>query len=358
MHLGLKQLAGFFDSHKHEDHLVLATVVATQGSTYRKPGAMMLITAEGSFVGLISGGCLEDDLVQHAMKVLEDGQPRRISYDLHDDEELIWGLGLGCGGDVHLLLQRLNRADGFGVLPGLFTSLSGGESCLLALVIESFGDKPVPGTAAMLDAAGNVFGALSLLPALKTHFNSSSTNGRCQEISLEMDGSSARVLLIRLTPSPRVLICGGGPDAVPVARQVTALGWDCTVVDHRPAYASAKRFPPEATVCCQRPSELSILVDLGRVDAAVVMSHHLEHDASYLEQLKSQGIAYIALLGPAARREQLLKRLGPGAPEIHGPAGLDIGAELPESIALSIMAEIHASLNGRSGLALSRDQHG
>ncbi len=159
--------------------------------------------------------------------------------------------------------------------------------------------------------------------------------------------------MIRIDPSPRVLVCGAGPDAVPVARQVDALGWQSIVVDHRGAYAKSERFPASTNVLQLQPKQLYEQVSLDEVDAAIVMSHNLEHDASYLQQLAGLGLSYLGLLGPSARREQLQEQLGIEDQLIHGPAGFDIGAELPESIALSVMAEIHAALNvsGETGEA-------
>ena len=123
MNLGLRELAEFLAEHNNDQSLVLATVTSTVGSTYRKPGAMMLIRENHQFAGLISGGCLEGDLVEHATAVFADGQPRQVIYDLSSDDDAILGLGLGCGGVVNLLLQRLQRDDGFGFLPHLFGSL-------------------------------------------------------------------------------------------------------------------------------------------------------------------------------------------------------------------------------------------
>ena len=116
MHLGIPALLDFFRAHRSEDSLVLATIVETEGSTYRKPGAMMLISLEGAFEGMISGGCLEGDLLHHAAKVFETGEASFVTYDMHADDELVWGLGLGCDGVIHLMLQRLQKVDGFGFL--------------------------------------------------------------------------------------------------------------------------------------------------------------------------------------------------------------------------------------------------
>ena len=165
----------------------------------------------------------------------------------------------------------------------------------------------------------------------------------------------APVLLTRIAAPPHVLVCGAGPDAVPLARQVAGLGWDCTVTDHRGAYAVAERFPADVTVHHARPGQLSHNVDLASVDAAVVMSHHVRHDRSYLEQLHPHSPAYLGLLGPSRRRRDVCRNAGVPPSAVRGPVGLDIGAELPESIALAIMAEVHAVLNDRDARPLDGD---
>ena len=344
MHLGLRELASFLDQHGDDRALVLATVIATEGSSYRKPGAMMLIRENAEFAGLISGGCLEGDLVEHAAAVFHDGQPRRVTYDLSSEEEAIWSLGLGCGGVVHLLLQRLDRADGFGFLPWLFESLNRRSACVLALVRES-GDEFPAGTMALVNDAGDFFGDERLAACLEGQPESWNSSQRCKHVSLPGGGLEEAVLMVRIAPSPRILVCGAGPDAVPVARQIDSLGWECVLVDHRAAYARADRFPGSARIVQLRPEQLQHKVDLSSIDAAIVMSHNLEHDATYLEQLAHRKLNYLGLLGPKARREELQEQLGIEDGLIHGPAGLDIGGELPESIALSIMAEIHLVLN-------------
>jgi len=349
MHLGLKQLNAFYRDSRDSDHLVVATVIATEGSTYRKAGAMMLIDPGGRYAGLISGGCLEGDLVERTREVFADGSPRRVDYDLHDDETLVWGLGLGCGGDIHLFLQRLDRADGFGFLAPLFAAVERRDACLLGLVTEAVPDGLAEGTACLLTKSGAVWGEARLEPLLRQAIADDAETPRGSLLRFAAGGARQGVLLIRVEPPPLVLLCGAGPDSVPLARQVAGLGWDCTVVDHRPAFASQARFPGGVMVRTGRPAELAEQVELAEVSAAVVMSHHLEHDAAYLKVLAAQPPAYLALLGPAGRRHRLEERLGLPAGLVRGPAGLDIGGELPEAIALSIMAEIHAVLNKATG---------
>ena len=161
------------------------------------------------------------------------------------------------------------------------------------------------------------------------------------------------VLLIPIMPPPAIVICGAGHDAVPVARLAVEMGWNCTIVDHRPGFARADRFPANCDVQVLQPAELGTHIALDRMDAAVLMTHHLGHDRQYLSQVVKAGVPYIGLLGPRARRDRLLSEIGAADVHVHGPAGLDIGAEMPESIALAIVAEIHAFLNRRDGSMLT-----
>jgi len=351
MHMGLRELAAFFRARREAGSLVMVTVVETRGSTYRKPGALMLIDAQGQHAGLISGGCLEADLAQRAKPVFADGQSRAVVYDLHDDEGLVLGLGLGCGGEIELHLGRVRPGAGFNELEALFGALDKGYACDLFVGLDEDAGSPDAGLWLAIDRQFQNEGPLAepLSALAREDFS-----GRSRRVTVRVGDQERHLLQIRLTPPPRILLCGAGPDAPPLAAQVLALGWDCVVTDHRSGFATSERFPAAAEVLCQRPAHLADGVDLNRIDAAVVMSHHLEHDADYLKALSAQPPAYIGLLGPAARREALQKRLGNRAPSIQGPAGLNIGAEGPESIALSIMAEIHARLNQRDGGALSR----
>lgn len=351
MHLGTPALLEFFRSHRDDASLVLATVVATEGSTYRKPGAMMLISQDDDFAGLISGGCLEGDLLQHAKQVFADGDARRVTYDMSAGDELVWGLGLGCDGVIHLQLQRLDRADGFGPLAPLERSHAQGRAVLLALAI-GVGAGGEHGLWGLVNSA-DISAGDSLLLNLLRESSKPWPAWRSRVLSSDVAGAVGDVLLIHLPVPPRVLICGAGPDAVPLAIYLSGLDWDVRITDHRPAYARQERFPRSCAVLECRPAALGRKLDLSRVDAAIVMSHQLETDAEYLRQLLPERPAYVGVLGPVARRRRLQEMTGRDDFVLHGPAGLDIGAELPEGIALSIAAEVHAVLNGRDGRPLS-----
>jgi xanthine/CO dehydrogenase XdhC/CoxF family maturation factor len=351
MHLGTSALLEFFRAHRDEDSLVLATVVATVGSTYRKPGAMLLVARGGAYEGLISGGCLEGDLLHHAAGVFASGAPVRVTYDMHADDELVWNLGLGCDGVIHLLLQRLDREQEFGFLGRLEASHRERRSVLLALVTQSDGILPL-GAFGLVDSADISTGEAELRRFLE-EMREEWPAWRYEYLRLGAD-LQAEAVVVNIPPRTRVLLCGAGPDAVPMARACAALDWEVAVVDHRPAFARAERFPRGCAVLQARPERLAQTVDLDSLDAAVIMSHHLENDGAYLAAVAPHEIPYVGVLGPRARRDRLLEMARCPGRTVYGPVGLDIGAELPASIALAVAAEIHAALNQRDGRSLTR----
>jgi xanthine/CO dehydrogenase XdhC/CoxF family maturation factor len=350
MHLGTPALLDFFRAHQDDEALVLATIIATVGSTYRKPGAMMLVARDGSFEGLISGGCLEGDLLHHAANVFEDGVPKRVTYDMHADDDLVWSLGLGCDGVIHLQLQRLEKDAQFGFLERLDDAHRARRAVLLALATQTDGRVPA-GAHALLEQDGAGGGESALLDVLQGQ----AAAWPDWRFSNHRFGAarSGEAILVHIPPTPRVLICGAGPDALPLARLLAELGWEIVVTDHRAAFARADRFPAGCTVLQERPGHLAEAVDPASLDAAVIMSHHLENDSSYLGSLAAFDIPYIGVLGPRARRLRLAQLAECQERQLFGPAGLDIGAELPASIALAIAAEIHAVLNERDGRYLT-----
>ena len=358
MHLGLSALLKFYREHQADEALVLGTVIATEGSTYRKPGAMMLIAADNSYHGLISGGCLEADLASHAKEVFTDGKTRSVCYDMSHGDDFAWGLGLGCDGIIHLMLQRLDGNAEFGFLETLEQAWKDKSSGLLSLVTSSNDAGFSAGDFALHFGAEFSTGDPQLMKSMHSPEGSLFSSGhdmsrRYWQDSIDTEGGKVDVLLIPIMPPPAILICGAGHDALPVARLAVEMGWHCTIVDHRPGFARANRFPAACEVRVLQPDELGAHIPLDHIDAAVLMTHHLGHDRSYLSQVVEAAVSYIGLLGPRARRDRLLGEIGAEDVHVHGPAGLDIGAEMPESIALAIIAEVHAFLNRRDGSMLT-----
>jgi xanthine/CO dehydrogenase XdhC/CoxF family maturation factor len=323
---------------------VLATVVATAGSTYRKPGARMLIMADGSYFGLLSGGCLEADLKLHAQTVLDSGVPRAIEYDMRGPDDILFGMGAGCEGAMRVLLEPAGAGSpAAAALAAAGRATRRGQPTSLVSVHES--------TAFPL----GTYDAAPPLPSALIHAAVQTLHeGVSRAMDSQEDGRRMRAFVQFLAPPPHLLICGAGPDAQPVVSAARALGWRVTIVDHRPAYAVAANFPGADVTLCD-PSSLRSVVAIDHCHAAVVMSHHLPSDAAYLRELAHAGVpGYVGLLGPEARRRRLAQQLGPEAQalefRLRGPVGIDIGAVTPEGIALAIVSQIHAWLAGRGGL--------
>lgn len=286
----------FFEEHRQAgEPLVLATVIETRGSTYSKTGEHMLIDAEGRFRGMLSGGCLEGDLAMRARVVIESGQPQTVTYNLADGDEEVWGLGIGCDGEMEILLLKLDES--YEPFKSIADILYGEDPGIVTLDVG--------------------------------------------------EGDSLELLV---SPPPSVLILGAGLDAEPLVRIASELGWRCTVFDHRPAYVNHGDFGSAHEKHCMPADELATSLKLARFDMAVVMSHHLASDRSYLRQLAASDIGYVGLLGPENRRNRLLEDLEQCADDLrerlHGPAGLNIGGRGANSIALAIVAQMHAYYYG------------
>ncbi len=328
----------FLDRETAAGHrLVAAFVIATEGSTYRKPGALMLLSSSGARCGLLSGGCLEGDLHEHAQRLLAgDDRILERHYDGRGSDDPVWGLGLGCEGAMRILLWRLEAGSSLTLLRGWLSTAIRREPALLQIDLAS-GD-----------------GALSMGSALGGDADRASSVGVLPPGRATLRDGSFAVAAAR---APALLLCGAGPDAEPVVRMASQVGWQVTGVDHRPAYVEAARFPGAVRVVTVDAADPGAVVALDGFDAAVVMSHNLVADGRYLAALAVSDIPYVGLLGPAARRERLYAELGSLAealrPRLRAPVGLDLGGASPEAIALSIVAELQASLHGRSGTPFS-----
>ena len=319
--------------------LVAAVVIATIGSTYRKPGALMLFAASGERAGLLSGGCLEGDLGQRAQALLaSDRRLELASYDSRSSDDPIWGLGLGCEGLMQILLLRVDADTGYEPLALLARLDAEGAAGSYAIALSE-GHPTVPAGAVWIGDRGLEAGLASTTE----------------------DGQPLGLFVAQVSRAPMVLLCGAGPDAEPVVAWGASLGWHVTVVDHRPAYIEPARFPAARAVQRLDADDLGRELDLARFDAAVVMSHHLVADGRYLGELARSQVPYVGLLGPAARRERLFAELGAELsaalrPRLRAPVGLDLGGRTPEAIALSIVAEIQATLHDRRGEPFSDHQ--
>jgi xanthine/CO dehydrogenase XdhC/CoxF family maturation factor len=277
--------------------IALATVLSTEGSTYSKSGNQILISDEGRCHGLVSGGCLENDLAEWSARAIASGTPEWVDYDLRSDDD-VFGLGVGCEGAMRILVQPLLAETGY---------------------------EPLRSWLTQLDEAGDV----------DARFPSRADGG---EITFRLSG-------------PRnVLVLGAGQDAEPLVGFCRALGWRVTVVDHRPAYVSRLRESQDCAILCVPVDDFSAALELDGFDAVIVMSHHLASDRQYLKCLAESSIGFIGLLGPPHRRDRLLGEIGASreqlADRLRSPVGRRIGGRGPEAIALEIAAELQEYFSG------------
>jgi xanthine/CO dehydrogenase XdhC/CoxF family maturation factor len=366
----LQRILETYDALKREGgSAVLATVVRVAGSTYRRAGARMLIPERGAPVGLISGGCLEPDVALRSREVLASGEPKLVRYDTRSDDDLVWGLGLGCNGLVELLLERLPPEREPDPLEVLRQSVRERRSAVLATVFAAPGEARVAvGDRIALRDAGSQSGELAT-SALATNVTRDGLaalgSGSARIAAYETEEGRCEVLIESFEPPLPLAVIGAGPDALPVTRLAAELGFEVTVVDRRPAYADASRFPDATRVLDCEPSEVLDRVSIGPRSAVLVMTHSYPQDLEYLRALLPSPACYVGILGPRQRTERLLKELAeqgvePSAEQrgrLFAPVGLDIGADNPEEIALAILAEIRAVQNGKRGGSL-RDREG
>lgn len=328
----------------------LATVVGVQGSAYRREGTRMLILEGGEQVCMLSGGCLEAEVVEVALGVIRTGEPVLTHYDLSEDAT--WGLGIGCGGSVDVRVERVDPADP--VTAGWLAALREGRAAALAV--------PLVGTGRVLVRLDG--GEVGHLPDPELHTwavdaareRLAAREPRAVTLTAPDD---TPVFLDVNSPPPELVIYGAGHDAVPLAAQAHALGYAVHVVDPRPAFLTPGRFPG-ATLHGLAPEELGRLTPSERAHL-IVMNHHLDRDRACLAHALRSGAGYVGVLGPRSRAEDLLRELEAEGiiftPEqlarLRSPVGLRLGAEAPEEVALSILGELMAWRRGYDGGFLS-----
>ncbi|MGC4054865.1 MAG: XdhC family protein [Paludibaculum sp.] len=330
---------------------VLATVVHVRGSAYRRPGARMLILPDGRRIGSISGGCLEGDVARKAWWFTADGRPSVRVYDTSSDEDAVWEFGLGCNGEIQVLLERVSRTSARMALEFAASCRQRGGG-VTAVVIRSGNQSPVSvGDRLFHTVHGGVHGnAAALLPRLAPFVAQTTLEQQSRLVGLE----DCEVFVEWIGPPQELVVFGAGHDAVPVVALAKSLGWRVAVADGRPAYASRARFPLADQVVIMRPEDPLAEVEIRPETAVVLMTHNYVQDAKLLRRILPVRPRYLGILGPGNRADRLFQDLGlrRESYSVHAPVGLDIGASTPEAIALSIISEIQAELAGRPGARL------
>jgi xanthine dehydrogenase accessory factor len=317
----------------------LCVVVHSAGSTYRKAGALALVEADGSRLGVISGGCLESDLESAARAALAQNLPRVALFDTRSDDDLVFGSGSGCRGQMRVLLLPVTA----GTTHPLCEALLSAERAQRPLKAAFLTSGPHVGSGFLWSA--NV--ETELAPRIEA---ARALKGRAAGEHRLGDGLSCAVVLF--APSPCILLVGAGPEAPALVGIASRLGWRVIVSDHREALLARHAAGAERTICARPAAALAALGD-QRLDACIVMTHTASNDSEALTALARRADPFIGLLGPPARRDELLAELAPEAravltPRLHAPVGLRLGGHGPETLALSICAELQRFLAAES----------
>jgi xanthine dehydrogenase accessory factor len=341
--------------HSAGRKMALATIVGVKGSTYRRPGARLLVAEEGEMIGNLSGGCLEGEVQEVARSVIQTGEPRVVFYDLTADDEVVWGWGLGCNGAIEVFVEPAEKAAE--IASALRRAIDEERAVAVVTVLDSetrelsHGDRQIVEEGADPDGLIAAEGAAAL------------ASGQTSIRTVEFSDGSARLFIEVIEPPPRLLVCGAGHDAIPLVKAGTGLGWRVDVADDRESMLTTERFPDARRFVHADPGKIDESADIDRRTFVVVMSHNYLRDRDYLRSLLDSEAAYVGMLGPRARLQRLLEDLAsdgvtvPSDEEVrlHGPAGLDIGAEGPEEIAAAIVAEILA-VNRERGAGFLKDR--
>lgn len=334
----------------------LATVVKVEGSSYRRPGARMLVTDDGELTGVVSGGCIEGDTLKKALLCVTQKTNKLVTYDTNN-EDADFGVQLGCNGIVHILFEYLDNAASDNPIALLEQLLKERKDAVILTLFSIYKNAPQPGTCLFYrEGVAPIHKNAELeklLPLARESLHAKTSAIK----SVNSNGSEFTALVEFIPPTLRLVIAGAGNDVKPLVTMAFNLGWEIIVADGRSTHAKQQRFP-HATKVITAPS--SALIQQLKIDARTcfaLMTHNYKYDFELLKQLLGGEVPYIGMLGPKTKISRMLQELeqeGINVSEeqlerIYSPVGLDIGAETSEEIAMAVVAEMIAVMNGRKG---------
>lgn len=361
----LKQIIHAFElACEKQQKAALATVVHVEGSSYRGPGARMLITEDGMLTGAISGGCLEGDALRKALMVMMQGKPLLVTYDTSDEADAVIGVGLGCNGIIRVLIEPVMPEEETNPVTLLQQVLQKRQASVLVTFFSLHNKwSEAQGTRLLVRPGGEVLQTGDLLPELLTVTEDATGIFEKKDpvfIQYPLTGDQPLSAFFEyIAPPVSLVVAGAGNDVFPLVQISEVLGWDITLVDGRPNYANARRFPDCRLIVSDPGSVLQHLAIDDRT-AVVLMTHNYNYDKAMLKALVALPVNYIGMLGPKKKftrmltelEEEGMKLTDEQLQRIHSPTGLDIGAETAEEIALSVLAEIKAVFEGKTGVYL------
>jgi xanthine dehydrogenase accessory factor len=335
----------------------LATVVRVRGSSYRSPGARMLITDDGRWVGSISGGCLEGDALRKARTVMTSGTPMTVTYDTREESNQNLGIGLGCNGVIDVLIEPIDSNNEENPVAKFGSLINTTGPLALATIFDGSG---YVGEKLILTDSGDAtstFTNKSLATSMQKDLKNLFETKKSEAKKYTIEGIEVEVFLELVQPSLSLIIFGGGFDARPVSELAKSLGWNVSVTDECVAHIAPIFFPTaDKLSLCQREF-IDRDFEITPYTACVLMSHNYEYDRDVLKTLLKTNTPYIGILGPRKRFDKMLSEFNTQGvllnkqdfQRVHSPIGLDIGAEAPDEIALSIISEIQSKFSNRSG---------
>ncbi len=331
----------------------LATVVHVQGSSYRRPGARMLVTEDGQLTGAISGGCLEGDALRKAVLAITQGKNKLVVYDTTDEDDAKLGIQLGCNGIVSILFEPIDNNRKDHPVRILQSVISRREPAVL-----------ISGYSLNKEEHFGTCEAESIPLSVRNEVISLSKEVLAKGVSAHLQlfvGKNQQHFFIEYYQPPvSLVVVGAGNDALPLVSIANSIGWTVIVVDGRSSHATLQRFPKADQIWIGKPKELINKMVLDERTAIVLMTHNYNYDIELLGLLNEKSMAYIGLLGPASKRERMFAELEERGivfsndflQKIFGPTGLDLGAETSEEIALSVLSEIMAVMQQKEPIHL------
>ena len=343
---------------------VLATVVHVEGSSYRRAGARMLVDEFGNITGAISGGCLEGDALRKALHAMHQQKNKLITYDTSDEDDAIIGAQLGCNGIIQVLFEPLEYQAKLN--PCELLKRVTAKKYPLAIVVQFNLDKSKdqPGTNLFIDRNSDFWGKKphnELFDKILEQSHLVLKNNHSVFAEYILEKGTSHVFIQNYQPPVKLIIVGAGNDAQILSQQAELLGWEVTVTDGRPTHANNERFSTSCQVIVSKPEKTLENIEIDHRTCFVLMSHNYNYDLAVLKLLQTEKtIPYIGILGPLKKYKKMLQDLEEDRLElndemlqkIHAPVGLDIGAETPAEIGLSILSEIQSVLTGKSGRPL------
>ncbi|GAA3985065.1 XdhC family protein [Mucilaginibacter dorajii] len=360
----LKDIVTAFDiAEKNGLQTALATVVHVEGSSYRRAGARMLITENGQLTGAISGGCLEGDALRKARLVMAQSKPMLVTYDTTDDDDAKFGVGLGCNGIIHILIEPVFTAKKDNPIQ-LFKKFLSRREPVVLITLFTMNDKQAaqPGTCLLLNKDKQITGKFPD-EAITTDLLSDAMDVLQHGNSVTktyLYGDKFTCFIELMQPAVSLVIFGAGNDAIPLVQIASVLGWQIYIVDGRSNYAIPERFPQAQKIITSKAENVLEHIVIDERTVIILMTHNYNYDSCVLKQLLPLKPSYIGVLGPQKRLQKILDEFAQNgektSPEllenVFGPAGLDIGSENADEIALSIIAEMQAVLKTRTGTSL------